>query len=106
MTAGIGVSQSGALAVVANFFNDSISVVDLKGRTKTADLDLRPGVADPTKTGVAGGEYPFWVVVHADDKAYISSQRGRELVVVKLGPAPAVTTRIAIAGQPNRMILT
>jgi len=105
MAAGIGVSKSGALAVVANFFNDSISVVDLKGRTKTAELDLRPGATDRTMTGVAGGEYPFWVAVHADDKAYISSQRDRELVVVKLGAAPTVATRIAIAGQPNRMVL-
>jgi DNA-binding beta-propeller fold protein YncE len=105
MAAGIGVSQSGTLAVVANFFNDSISVVDLEARAKTAELDLRPGVTDRTKTGVAGGEYPLWVAVHANDKAYISSQRDRELVVVKLGAAPMVATRIAITGQPNRMVL-
>ena len=91
--------------MVANFFNDSISVVDLKGRTKMAELDLRPGVIDPSKAGVAGGEYPYWVAVRGDDKAYVSSQRDRELVVVKLGASPTVASRIPIAGQPNRMIL-
>ena len=39
MTAGIAVNRSGTAAVVANFYNDSISVIDLKGRAKTA----RPG---------------------------------------------------------------
>jgi len=103
---GIAVNQSGTVAVVANFFNDSISVLDLKGRTKTAELDLRPGATDPTKTGVAGGEYPYWVAVHGTDKAYISSQRDREIVVVSLGATPSVAARIPITGQPNRMILT
>jgi DNA-binding beta-propeller fold protein YncE len=46
MAAGIGVNQSGTIAVVANFYNDSISVIDLKARKKSAELDLRPGVQD------------------------------------------------------------
>ncbi|HUI54947.1 MAG TPA: beta-propeller fold lactonase family protein [Bryobacteraceae bacterium] len=106
MAGGIAVGQSGTIAVVANFFNDSISVVDLKGRAKIAELDLRPGVSDRTKTGVAGGEYPFWVAIVGDNKAYISSQRDRELVVVNLAGTPQVSTRIPITGQPNKMILT
>jgi DNA-binding beta-propeller fold protein YncE len=105
MAAGIGVDQAGTIAVVANFYNDSISLIDLKTRKKSAELDLRPGVQDRTKAGVPGGEYPYWVAVRGDNQAYISSPRDREIVVVRLGPAPAVTARIPIAGQPNRILL-
>jgi DNA-binding beta-propeller fold protein YncE len=105
MAAGITLNQSGTIAVVANFYNDSISVVDLKTRKKTAELDLRPGVLDATKKGVAGGEYPFWVAVQRDAKAYVTSTRDREIVSVTLGATPKVAARIAVPGQPNRIIL-
>ena len=105
MTAGIGVNQAGTIAVVANFYNDSVSLIDLKTRKKSAELDLRPGVQDPTKTGVAGGEYPYWVAVRGDNQAYISSPRDREIVVVRLDPTLAITARIPITGQPNRILL-
>ena len=105
MAAGIGVNQAGTIAVVANFYNDSISLIDLKTRKKSAELDLRPGVQDQTKIGVAGGEYPYWVALRGDNQAYISSPRDREIVVVRLDPTPAVTARIPIAGQPNRILL-
>ncbi len=103
--AGIAVNQSGTVAIVANFFNDSISQVDLKARTKTAELELRPGAIDTTKAGVAGGEYPYWVAIKGDTKAYVSSQRDREIVVVQLGGTPAVLARIPVTGQPNRMVM-
>src|SRR5262249_26545853 len=61
MVAGIAVNQSGTMAVVANFYNDSISTIDLTTRKKIAELDLRPGIQDKTKTGVPGGEYPYWI---------------------------------------------
>ena len=59
MVAGIGVNQAGTVAVVANFYNDSISVVDLKSRTKTGELDLRPGVHDQAKSGIAAESIPI-----------------------------------------------
>ena len=105
MAAGIGVNQAGTIAVVANFYNDSISVIDLKTRKKSAELDLRPGVQDRSKAGMAGGEYPYWVAIRGDNQAYISSPRDREIVVVRLDPAPVVTARIPITGQPNRILL-
>jgi DNA-binding beta-propeller fold protein YncE len=105
MVAGIAVNQAGTTAVVANFYNDSISIVDLMVRRKTAELDLRPGVQDAAKAGVAGGEYPYWVAIRGDDKAFVSSPRDREVVVVRIGQSPVVTGRIAIAGQPNRILL-
>ena len=56
-----------------------------------------------------GGEYPFWVAVKgngASATAYVSSIRDREIVVVNLsGQLPAVTARIPVKGQPNKMTL-
>ena len=57
-----------------------------------------------------GGEYPFWVVVKGNGSsatAYVSSIRDREIVVVNLNGAtsPAVTARIRVKGQPNKMTL-
>src|SRR5262249_28779932 len=105
MVAGIGVTGSGAAAVVANFYNDSLSFIDLKTRRKTGELDLRPGILDKSKMGIAGGEYPYWIAIRGDNTAYVSSPRDREIVVVQLGAAPAVTARIPVSGQPNRLIL-
>ncbi|MCU1339445.1 MAG: hypothetical protein JWO19_5026, partial [Bryobacterales bacterium] len=105
MVAGIDVNQAGTVAVVANFYNDSISLIDLKTRKRSAELDLRPGIRDRAKTGVPGGEYPYWVAVRENGQAYISSPRDREIVVVQLDQVPVVTARIPIAGQPNRILL-
>src|ERR1700674_1243382 len=67
--AGLSVNQAGTRLVVANYENDSISIVDLKAREKIAELDLRPGKRDAAQKGVPGGEYPFWVAVKGNEKA-------------------------------------
>ncbi|HEV2288015.1 MAG TPA: beta-propeller fold lactonase family protein [Candidatus Acidoferrales bacterium] len=103
--AGIGVTADGKKLVVANFENDSVSVVDVAARKKTADLDLRPGASDPKQKGVPGGEYPFWVVTKGNDTAYVSSPRDRQIVVVDISGQPKVTKRIAVPGEPGKMIL-
>ena len=103
--AGIGVTADGKKLLVANFENDSVSVVDVAARTKIAELDLRPGKSDPKKTGVAGGEFPFWVVTKGNDTAYVSSPRDRQIVVVDISGEPKVTKRIAVPGEPGKMIL-
>ncbi|OFX25308.1 MAG: hypothetical protein A2V77_23545 [Anaeromyxobacter sp. RBG_16_69_14] len=106
MAAGIGVNASGTHGVVANFENDSVSVIDLAKREKVTELDLRPGKIDPSKAGVPGGEYPMWVAVRGDRTAYISSQRDDEVVVVDLiSSPPRVTGRIPVGRQPGKMIL-
>ena len=105
MVAGVAVNRSGTLAVAANFYNDSISVVDLKTHRKTAELDLRPGVEDRAKSGTPGGEFPYWIAIRGDDTAYVSSPRDREIDVVSLGAGPSVAARIRVPGQPNRLIL-
>jgi len=136
--AGIALSPSGKTMVVANYYNDSVSIftggygnwsyVDVatgqpvasNGNPPLSNLDLRPGknlVA--AASGTPGGEYPFWVVIQdtvSNDTndghavAYISSIRDREIDVVPListGPKGQmqVTARIAVKGQPNKMVL-
>ena len=104
--AGLAVNAAGNRLVVANYENDSISVVDIPGRTKIAELDLRPGKNDPSRHGVAGGEYPYWVAIKGNSKVYVSSIRDREIVTVDIsGAAPKIAGRIAVKGQPNKMIL-
>lgn len=105
--AGIGITKDGSKLVVANYYNDSISVLTKSpsGWTVSAELDLRPGKEDPKKSGVPGGEYPLWVAIKGNDTAYISSLRDREIVVVNFAAEPKVTKRIRVPGQPNRMVL-
>jgi YVTN family beta-propeller protein len=111
--AGLAISADGRTLVVANFANDSITVMnrgtggftDWPGRK---ELDLRPGKSNQSKTGVPGGEYPFWVAIKGTGlgaTAYVSSVRDREIDVVTLGRPPAVLARIPVKGQPNKMTL-
>ena len=71
--AGVAVSDDGQTLVVANYYDDSISVftgglgnwTPLSSLTteKPGELDLRPGkAASSPRPGSPGGEYPFWVV--------------------------------------------
>ena len=136
--AGVAISNDGNMVVVANYYNDSITVftgglsiwvaqwqppqldtgsLQGYGLLQGTELDLRPG------TGLAGGEYPFWVVMTSNGPpatpytAYVSSLRDREIDVVTMAAtcghgnpvfctyAPSVTTRIPVKGQPNKMTL-
>jgi YVTN family beta-propeller protein len=101
--AGLAISSDGQTLVVANYYNDSITVftggldgwvqqyhawptdtgtLQGYGTLQGTELDLRPG------TGLPGGEYPFWVAVTGNGTqdnpytAYISSLRDREIDVV------------------------
>jgi DNA-binding beta-propeller fold protein YncE len=105
--AGIAITKDGSKLVVANYDNDSISVLTKSqdGWTVSSELDLRPGKQDPAKAGVPGGEYPLWVAIKGNDTAYISSIRDREIVIVNFAEKPKVIARIRVPGQPNRMVL-
>ncbi len=108
--AGVAVSNDGETLVVTNYYNDSITVFSggYGNWWEVAELDLRPGKSDSSQAGTPGGEYPFWVVIKgsgASCTAYVSSIRDREIVVVSLSGQPAVTTRIQVTGQPNKMTL-
>ena len=102
--AGLDVTADGKELVVANRYNDSVSVIDIAARKVAAELDLRPGKENPKKHGVAGGEYPLWVQI-AGHTAYVSSQRDREVDVLDFAGSPRVVKRIAVKGIPNRMLL-
>jgi DNA-binding beta-propeller fold protein YncE len=109
MASGLGVSQNGQTIVVANYENDSVSVLTNSGAgwSKAAELDLRPGVIDPSLATVPGGEYPYWVSIVGNNTAYVTSIRDREVDVVNIANpgAPTLTTRISVPGNPNRSIL-
>ncbi len=111
--AGVAISTDGLTLVVANFGNDSVTVFHKvypgsANWSPRTELDLRPGKSNAAQAGVPGGEYPFWVVVKGTGlsaTAYVSSLRDREIDVVSLGQVPAVTARIPVKGQPNKMTL-
>jgi len=101
--AGLAVDGSGKHVVVANYENDSVSIVDLATATVT-EVDLRPGKVDSARSGHAGGEYPYWVTTKGT-KAYVSSQRDGEVVVMDIASAK-VKGRIPVGAQPNKMLLS
>jgi YVTN family beta-propeller protein len=104
--AGLAVTADSKNIVVANYENDSISLVSTLTRAKIAELDLRPGKNDPRQAGVPGGEFPYWVTIKGNDLAYVSSVRDREVVVIKLqATSPVIVGRIPLTGNPNRMAL-
>ncbi|MGH8328219.1 MAG: YncE family protein, partial [Steroidobacteraceae bacterium] len=104
--AGLAVTADGGQLVAANYFNDSISLVDVAHDTVTSELDLRPGKSGGPH-GVAGGENPFWVAIKGSSTAYIGSQRDREVDVVDISrPAqPRLVKRIKLHGNPVKMLL-
>ena len=105
VVAGLAVNASGSRLLAANYENDSISLIDLKSRKKIAELDLRPGKINPQQSGVAGGEYPYGVAFKGDDRAYVTSVRDREIVVLDVHASPTVVGRIKLKGQPTKLLL-
>jgi YVTN family beta-propeller protein len=101
--AGLAVTADGRKLVVANFYNDSISIVPLSQGLPDArpvEVSLLPGHGRP------GGTYPFWVAIKGSRIAYVSSMRDREIDVVDLeARKPGVIARIPVRGNPNRMVL-
>jgi DNA-binding beta-propeller fold protein YncE len=103
--AGLAVSPSGKRLLVANYQNDSVSLVDLESWKLLGELDLRPGKLDAAQHGTPGGTYPYAVAWASDDKAYVGSQRDREVLVLGTGgDRLSLARRIAVAGQPNQII--
>ena len=97
---GLAVTGDGKRLVVANYENDSVSLVDIVGRTVIGELDLRP------EGGKAGGTYPEWIAIQGNNTAFVSSARDREIVVADLtGNVLVVTDRIKVKGQPTRLTL-
>ena len=55
---GLGITADGKTVVVANWESDSVTAVDVVNGVVLADYDLRPGMIDPAKSGVAGSTGP------------------------------------------------
>jgi YVTN family beta-propeller protein len=80
---GLDISADGKTLVVANNYNDSISVIDTATRHVRYEHDLRPFFANNEGvSGGAGGTFPFGVVIKGNKVAYVSSDRDREVVAV------------------------
>ncbi len=104
---GLAISTDGSTLVVANNFNDSISVIDTASKTVRYEHDLRPYFANNEgNSGVAGGEYPLAVRIKGTT-AYVSSFRDREVVVVDISSQTAgkLITRIKLDGNAVGMTL-
>ncbi len=102
-TAGLAVTADDAKILVANIYNDSVSLISTASNSVTGELDLRPGVIDAAQNGVPGGETPFDIVIQGTT-AYVSTLRDREIDVLDIaGTAPVLKTRIPVRGTPNRM---
>jgi DNA-binding beta-propeller fold protein YncE len=105
---GLAMSADGRTLIVANNFNDSISVIDTATKTVRYEHDLRPYFANNEGTsGVPGGEYPLGVVIKGNTVAYVSSNRDREVVAVDISQPTAghLITRIKLDGNGNEMTL-
>ena len=105
---GLGISDNGSTLVVANNYNDSISVIDAATRTVRYEHDLRPFFTGNEGTpGGVGGTFPFAVVVKGHGTAYVSSDRDREVVVVDVSSPVAghLIKRIKLDGNALGMTL-
>jgi DNA-binding beta-propeller fold protein YncE len=103
--AGVAVSPDGSRALVANYYNDSVSLIDIPGWRVVAEQDLRPGKIDPAASGTPGGEYPFAIVWTGPARAYVSAPRDRQIVALDVGPASVrVAGRIATIGEPTALL--
>jgi len=97
---GLGISADGLTLVVANNYNDSISVINTASKTVLYEYDLRP-YNTSSQSGGVGGTFPFAVVVKGNNLAYVSSDRDREVVVVDISSPSSATLvkRIALSGN-------
>src|SRR5882724_9516962 len=105
---GLGISADGATLVVANNYNDSISVIDTASGAVRYEHDLRPWFANNEgMSGGVGGSFPFAVVVKGNGTAYVSSDRDREVVVIDISSASAgrLVKRIKLDGNALGMTL-
>ncbi|MCW6511300.1 bifunctional YncE family protein/alkaline phosphatase family protein [Lichenifustis flavocetrariae] len=103
---GVAVTGDGKRALVANRYNDSVSVIDLTLRSVIGERDLRPG-KNGGVPGTPGGEYPNSIAIVGSTRAYVSSERDRELVVLDISlQVPVILGRIPLQGNPNKMVVS
>jgi DNA-binding beta-propeller fold protein YncE len=103
----LAVSADGKTLVVANNYNDSISIIDTNTNSVITEYDLRPYNTQRDEGG-AGGEYPWAVKMKADGTTFISSVRDREVVALDLSnpSVPKFLARIPVDGNAYDMALS
>jgi YVTN family beta-propeller protein len=103
LAAGLGITPDGSTLFVANYQNDSLSIVNTATRTVTKEVVFfAPGQTKAT------GEMPYWPVVLSNSqggavKVYVSSQRDGQVLVISPSGSFKV---IKVGGEPNRMLLS
>ncbi|MPZ21427.1 MAG: beta-propeller fold lactonase family protein [Luteitalea sp.] len=105
---GMDISADGKTLVVANNYNDSISVIDTASGLVRYEHDLRPYFPNNEGAeGDKGGTFPFGVVIKGNGTAYVSSDRDREVVVVDVSSANEgrLIERIKLDGNALGMTL-
>ncbi|TPG14590.1 hypothetical protein EAH84_03125 [Sphingomonas oligophenolica] len=103
--AGIAVSPDGIRALVANYYNDSVSLIDVTRGVVIAEQDLRPGKIDPAMAGTPGGENPFAILWTDPTHAWISAPRDRQLVEVEIAASSVrVVARVATIGESTALV--
>src|SRR5438552_1409499 len=105
---GLAISADGRTLVVANNYNDSISVIDAATGIVRYEHDLRPFAAgNEGLDGGVGGTFPFAVVLTDNGVAYVSSDRNREVVAVDVSSPTAghLVKRIKLDGNALGMTL-
>jgi len=91
--------------LVTNFFNDSVSLIDVRTRQVVAEIDLRPGKLNPDHRGQPGGTYPFRVVMVSPERAVVSSPRDRELITLSLEEnRMSVVARAPSLAEPTALL--
>jgi DNA-binding beta-propeller fold protein YncE len=105
--AGLAISADAKTLVIANNYNDSISVIDTASATVRYEYDLRPYSTSGAPAGTKGGTFPYSVVLNGTT-AYVGCDRDREVVVVNIASAivGSFVTRIPLDGNPNGMTLS
>jgi YVTN family beta-propeller protein len=103
LAAGLAISPDGSTLYVANYQNDSLSIIKTSTRTVSKEVVF---FAPGQKTAI--GEMPYWPVVLSDSKGapvktYVSSQRDGQ--VLSVSPSGSFKV-IKVGGEPNRMVLS
>src|SRR5579872_2652020 len=103
--AGVAVDPAGHRAIVANYYNDSVTLLDLDRKTVLAEQDLRPGKIDPGASGIPGGEFPYAIAWTDARHAWVSAPRDRQLVSLAItNGSMTVTGRVTLIGEPTTLL--
>jgi DNA-binding beta-propeller fold protein YncE len=102
---GLALSPDGRRLLASNLMNDSVSLIDLASGKIVAEQDLRPGIINPKQHGKPGGTYPRAVAWSSPGRAYVASERDREIISIAVsGNEVHVIRRMPVEGQPVALV--